>query len=319
MSARSSHKHAGGHGKHKASASSSNHHLSSDPTSFLFLINELLLPENDCHRKGDDWYNLEPPAVPRGFAGEKIGSVLKYQNGQISEVAGYSWCRGDFDITSGAWPAGRLERRNWDGSPMLSEDGSVQQAVLYKQLAVFSCNPLLPIAVLVGDPLSASSLARVPLLFFHPTNQSGISQVVHPDSLAGQGSAMCKYVAGSSPSWMPSLVPKTYRNPYDTVPSRGLSGELPIILGLMAFSEATPEGEDAARRISRRIFLEDRRWRNGEWHHSAAPKGYARSTGENPRGFLVTVFYDPENEEYSNYHSLFDMEWSRVIVRDSRR
>ncbi|PTB69417.1 hypothetical protein BBK36DRAFT_1137854 [Trichoderma citrinoviride] len=310
MSAGGSHKHAGGNGKHKASASSSNHQLNHDPSSFLFVINELIVRDDDSHNKGDDWYNLEPPSEPRGFADETIGTVMRYHNGEVTEAPGYRWHRDGFDVTRNAWPPGHLNNLY-----MLTDDGNYQRAVVYKQLAVFSCNPLLPIAILIGDPLSASGLARVPLLFHHPRDQEGVSHAVHPDSLASQGGAMCKFVAGSSPSWMPSLVPETYRNPYHPGPSRGLSGELPIILGLMAFSEAASEGEEAARRI----FLDGRRWRNGEWHHSAAPRGYARSALEKPRGFLVTVFFDPENEAYSNVEYLYNMEWRRVIIRESKR
>ncbi|TFB04248.1 hypothetical protein CCMA1212_004107 [Trichoderma ghanense] len=315
MSARGSHKHAGANGKHKASASSSNHQLSHDPGSFLFVINELVVKDDDRYNRGDDWFNREPPSEARGFEGEITGTVMRYHNGQVTEARGYRWLRGDFDTTRNAWPPGYLYRYDSDGSPMLSDDGNFQCATMHNQLAVFSCNPLLPIAIFVGDPLSARSLARVPLLFHHPEAQPGVSHAVHTDSPAGQGGGMRKFVAGASPSWMPSLVPKTYRNPYDPVPSRGLSGELPIILGLMAFSEATSEGDEAARRI----FLEEGRWRNGEWHHSAAPRGYARSAQDKPLGFLVTVFYDPENEAYSNQQYLLDMEWRRVIVRESRR
>ncbi|EGR49365.1 uncharacterized protein TRIREDRAFT_106467 [Trichoderma reesei QM6a] len=315
MAARGTHKHAGGNSKHKVSASSSNLQLSHDPRSFLFVINELTLHDDDRLHRGDDWYNRVPPSEPRCFDREITGTVMRYHNGQVTEARGYQWLRGDFDITRNAWPTGYLYRYDSADSPMLTVDGNFQCASVYKQLAVFSCNPLLPIAVLIGDPLSASSLARVPLLFHHPDHQPGVSHAVHPDSRLRGGGVMCKFVAGASPSWMPSLVPKTYRNPYEPGPSRGLSGELPIILGLMAFSEARSEGED----IARRIFLEDNRWRNGEWRHAATPKGYARSALENPLGFLITVFYDPENEEYSNEERLDDMEFGDVIVRDSRR
>ncbi|KAL7823739.1 hypothetical protein V8C26DRAFT_1799 [Trichoderma gracile] len=315
MSVRGTHKHAGSNSKHKSSSSSSNLQLSHDPSSFLFVINELIVNDDDRLHVGDVWYNREPPAEPRGFEREITGTVMRYHNGQVTEARGYRWLRGEFEATRNAWPPGNLYRYDLNDSPMLTDDMNFQCAEVYKQLAVFSCNPLLPIAVLVGDPLSAISLARVPLLFHHPEHQPGVSHAVHPDSLAREGGVMCKFVAGASPSWMPSLVPKTYRNPYEPGPSRGLSGELPIILGLMAFSEARSEGED----VARRIFLEENRWRNGEWRHAAAPKGYARSALENPLGFLVTVFYDPENEAYSNEDYLYDMEWRGVIVRESRR
>ncbi|KAL7811696.1 hypothetical protein V8C44DRAFT_92872 [Trichoderma aethiopicum] len=315
MSARGSHTHVGSNGKHKASASSSNFQLGQDHTSFLFVINELVVHNDDRLNVGDYWYNREPPREPRGFEREITGTVMRYYNGQVTEAHEYRWFRGDFNESRHAWPPGSLYKYDSDGSLTLTDDGNFQCAEMYKESAVFSCNPLLPIAVLVGDPLSDSSLARVPLLFQHPESQKGVSHAVHPDSKAREGRRMCKFVAGTSPSWMPSLVPKTYRNPYDLEPSRGLSGELPIILGLMAFSEAKVEGGD----IARRIFLEESRWRNGKWHHSLAPRGYVRSALENPRGFLVTVFLDPENQAYSTEESLYNMEWRQVIVGESRR
>ncbi|PTB78694.1 hypothetical protein M440DRAFT_267934 [Trichoderma longibrachiatum ATCC 18648] len=318
MSARGSHSHVGSNGKHKASASSSNFQLGQDHSSFLFVINELVVHNDDRFNVGDDWYNREPPREPRGFEREIPGTVMRYYNGQVTEAYEYRWFRGEFDESRHAWPRGSLYKYDSDGSLALTDDGNFQCADMYKESAVFSCNPFLPIAILVGDPLFDSSLARGPLLFQHPESQKGVSHAVHPDSCAGRGGAMCKFVAGASPSWMPSLVPKTYRHPHrphTPPPSRGLSGELPIILGLMAFSEASSEGEEAARRI----FLEERRWRHGKWHHSEAPKGYARSSQETPRGFLVTVFFDPENEAYSTEESLEAMEWKQVIVGESRR
>lgn len=45
----------------------------------------------------------------------------------------------------------------------------------------------------------------------------------------------------------------------------------------------------------------------------------ARSAEDDPRGFLITVLFDPENQDYSNEASLWAMEWNEVIVRESRR
>ncbi|UKZ72701.1 hypothetical protein TrVFT333_000335 [Trichoderma virens FT-333] len=294
--AKSSHKHAGGHGKHSsssgASASTSNHHLEYDPRSFLFVINELRVRSDINWHQGDEFYNLLPPAQPNEYAGEIPGRVMRYHNGQVTEALGYRWYRGGFNEP--AWPPG------------------------YVQLAVFSCNPLLPIVVFNGDPLSAFSLPRTPLLFFHPPSQPELSQAVHPDSPMEQGPGPCKYVAGANPSWMPSLVPTTYSNPYNTNPSRGLAGELPIVLGLMAFSGPMNPGGEAVTRTFLGEGGHRGRWRDGQWHRTEAPQGYPRSAEETPRGFLVTVLCDPENED-SNEETLMQMEWSGVIVRESRR
>lgn len=194
-----------------------------------------------------------------GFEPEIPSCVMRYQSGQVTVAREYEWRRGDVQGT--AWPPGGV-------FPV----GAEEQLDLYKQLAVFSCNPHLPIAVLNGDPLSARGLYRSPLFFFHPPTRPGLSQATHPESVIEElGPGMCKYVAGSNPSWIPSLVPKTYRNPYNpTDRSSGLGGELPIILGLMAFSG--PRSEQGGS-VEQTFLGDGGRWRGGRWHHSAAPQG----------------------------------------------
>lgn len=216
---------------------------------------------------GDPWYNRVPPTEPRGFAGEIPSYVMRYHNGQVTAARGYGWWRGEFD--GAAWPPGIICMVGADGNPVYTDEGQLQYCQRYKELAVYSCNPLLPIVVDNGDPLSSTAaLDRSPLLFFHPPSQTGVSQAVHPDSPMSQGPAPCKYVAGASPSWISSLVPRTYRNPYTAVASVGLAGELPIVLGLMAFSEHSSVTQ---------TFLGDGaahgRWRGGFWCHNEAPKG----------------------------------------------
>ncbi|KAL7945371.1 hypothetical protein V8C42DRAFT_55721 [Trichoderma barbatum] len=318
--AKSSHKQAGGHNKHpdrsRASASASNHHFNYHPRSFLFVINELTVRDDDSWHIGDEWYNLLPPTEPNHFTGENPGIVMRYQNGQVVEAPGYEWSRGAFN--GNEWPPGHVLMYNSDGSPMLADVETQQCAAMYKQLAVFSCNPHLPIAVLNGDPLSASSLPRTPLLFFHPPSQQGRSQAVHPDSPMERGPGPCKYVAGASPSWMPGLVPTTFQNPYNLDPSDGLAGELPIVLGLMAFTESTTVHREAVTRTFLGYDGHLGKWRDGQWYRTEAPQGYALSALENPRGFLVTVFYDPQNPVYSNERSLWELEWHDVIVRERR-
>ncbi|KAL7795294.1 hypothetical protein V8C37DRAFT_37506 [Trichoderma ceciliae] len=312
----SSHKHAGGHGRRpdrsRPTASSSSHHVDYDPTTFLFVVNELRVRLDEDLINGDPWFNRVPPTQPSGFEGEIPGCVMRYHNGQVTEAPGYAWAREGFQGTS--WPRGYVYLYGPDGVPYYT-DGDLKRATMYRELAVFSCNPLLPIVVDNGDPLSSNTaLDRSPLLFFHPPSQPGVSQAVHPDSSMELGPAPCKYVAGASPSWIPSLVPKTYRNPYNAIPSVGLAGELPIVIGLMAFSE--PGGDEQGESVTQ-TFLGGR-WSGGQWHHTAAPRGYARSTAEDPRGFLVTIYYDPENPAYSTEDRMFDLQWKRVLVRDHR-
>lgn len=222
---------------------------------------------------GDPWYNRVPPTRPSGFAGEIPSYVMRYCNGEVTVAHGYTWWRGDF--LGAAWPPGYVCMIGADGNPVYTDQGHLQCAERYKELAVFSCNPLLPIVVDNGDPLSTSAaLDRSPLLFFHPPSQPGVSQAVHPDSPMEPGPAPCKYVAGADPSWIPSLVPRAYRNPYNAVPSAGLAGELPIVLGLMAFSEP---GDREDHTPVTQTFLGDGvahgKWHRRCWTHNAAPQG----------------------------------------------
>ncbi|KAF3077360.1 hypothetical protein CFAM422_000368 [Trichoderma lentiforme] len=309
--AKGSHKRAGD-GRH------STNNLHPDPRSFLFVINELKVTKDDNYNEGDDWFNHIPRKNSSGYEGETPGRVMRYHNGEVREARGYGWYRDDFNEP--AWPAGGVLMYNPD-----TEDGTPQYVAVYKQLSVFSCGPFLPIVVINGDPLTADpdplsndSPSRMPLMFHHPSHQRGISHAVHPESSMQPGPGPRKYVAGANPSWMPSLVPTIYSNPYNPDPSNGLAGELPIILGLMAFSES----KDVEGALDR-TFLGDGvhrgKWRDRQWHRTEAPRGYVLSAEKNPRGFLITVLFDPENPEYSNVSSLMAMEWTEVIVRESRR
>ncbi|RFU76168.1 hypothetical protein TARUN_6073 [Trichoderma arundinaceum] len=295
-----SHQQVGGHDGHL------NHNIDYntdyDQTSFLFVVNKLCVKFDENLTNGDCWYNRIPPTEPSGYEREIPSRVMRYENGQVTEAFGDRWAREG--PQGGTWPPGRVCATDAHGREC--------HPTMYKQMAVFSCNPLLPIVVVNGDPLSAAEkLARSPLLFFHPPSQPGVSQAVHPDSLMDHGPPECKYVAGASPSWIPSLVPETYRNPHNVVPSVGLAGELPIVLGLMAFSLPT-EGE--AEESVTRTFLSGL-WQNGQWHHTGAPQGYALSASDHPRGFLIAIFYDPKNP-YSTQESISNMERNSVIVRD---
>ncbi|KAL8922276.1 MAG: hypothetical protein Q9208_005246 [Pyrenodesmia sp. 3 TL-2023] len=101
--------------------------------------------------------------------------------------------------------------------------------------------------------------------------------------------------APGSRHWMPQLVPEIYN--YDSrqiaaVPtSAGLIGDLPILFGLVAFS-APPE------QLSRVMIS---CMRPNAWiHHNYA---HSRDT---ERGMVITVYFDPSNEDSSN-KKLLDM------------
>lgn len=191
---------------------------------------------------------------------------MRYYDGQVSEARGYHWYR------DAQYPAGQLLRLDQHGNYMV--DPATQcciPAAEYKTFSVAACNPLLPIMVYDQDPLVSPTGGWELLRLFHPRgNHTGLSQVVTLDSPMGEGGAPVRYAAGKSPSWMPGLLPKTYRSPISNAPeSQGLGGELPIILGLMALSpRRDPSGND----LTNQMFLERNVWRQNVWHGDT-PKG----------------------------------------------
>ncbi|KAJ4321274.1 hypothetical protein N0V84_005408 [Fusarium piperis] len=166
------------------------------------------------------------------------------------------------------------------------------------------------------DPLVSSEgwdLLRI----FHPPVYRGLSQVVTLESPMANGGAPVRYVAGRSPSWIPGLLPRTYRSPSANAPdSRGLGGELPIILGLMAL---TPEQNKESNDSTNQLFLGRNGWRRNEWRGgNDAPKGYPDTAQDDPCAFLVKVFLDPDNP-MSTAEYLKWVEWNDILVRDQSR
>ncbi|UPK95205.1 hypothetical protein LCI18_006140 [Fusarium solani-melongenae] len=190
---------------------------------------------------------------------------MRYSNGEVSEAQGYHWYR---DSSHGT---GFLVRLDASGNFIVDPTtGYCQTATEYSKFAVFACNPLLPLMVTDSDPLLQTGNWEL-LRIFHPPGNRGLSQVVTLESPMREGRAPVRYVAGRNPSWIPALIPKTYRSPIHHSPdSRGLGGELPIILGLMALTaESNPSGNDAVNTV----FLERRAWRRQEWRGGDTPRG----------------------------------------------
>ncbi|KAF5013438.1 hypothetical protein FDECE_550 [Fusarium decemcellulare] len=278
---------------------------------FLFVVNKLVIdvPEVDIYN------HLIPPTTAHGYKGEVPSVAMRYRDGEITLAAGYQWYRDTTTVPA----QGKLLCSNGNNGWVSDEAGNFWGAQEYKTFAVAACNPLLPIMVVDQDPLANHSTGCWELLrIFHPPREgplAGVSQVATPESPMGHGGNPVRYVAGRSPSWMPSLLPKTYRSPTSSAPpSRGLGGELPIILGLMALSAENDENNTAINEV----FLgHGRRWRNGEWRGNDSPKGYPDTAQDDPRVFLVKVFYDPEYLTYSNEQMLHWFQWQNTVVRES--
>lgn len=191
---------------------------------------------------------------------------MRYLDGEVSEAVGYHWYRDSSDAK------GYLFRLDTSGNYILDPStDSYMAAQEYKTFAVFACNPLLPIMVTDMDPLVYESHWDLLRIFHSRGIQSGLSQVVTLQSPMADGQGPVRYVAGKSPSWVPGLIPETYRNPSSHAPaSLGLGGELPVILGLMALNERPlSRGQNEANEV----FLEKQQWRNGRWRGNKVPRG----------------------------------------------
>jgi hypothetical protein len=154
----------------------------------------------------------------------------------------------------------------------------------------------------------------------------GVSEVVTRASL---------YAAGRSADWIPSLLPLKYANPFADAPhSRGLAGELPVILGLMGLSQPPGQGtiDDA---FMRGFWRDDKKWRCPLTHNQGmsvisfviltvplVSKAFLLTAkldaipgpDQDPRALLVQVCFDPENPTGSNEQTLSSLEWGQIIV-----
>lgn len=211
---------------------------------FLFVVIELnptFNPYADTYH--DQWGNILPPDSPQYYGLEKVGAVFRYSDGSISLAEGYTW----FRPSNGDQGYIMSNRQN--------DDGDWAKPTHYKTQAAFACSPLLPLLVVGTDPSVNSTFFRHGyssavcdkptstegdgadkswdlLHFCHPGESSrGISQA----SLGGSGRV---YLAGKDADWMHALIPLPFHNTRQdiTVPqATGLSGELPLVIALMAF------------------------------------------------------------------------------------
>lgn len=266
--------------EHKPKSNRSQGHSSSSGSSrnvslsFLFVVNELIV-NHDEHNGGvrvrnDDWWNITPPIRAQGYSHEIPSKVMRWRDGAVSEARNWQWGR---PATQPGQP--KADGLLWTPQP----DGTAYYADLYKRFTVFSCSPFLPVVVADGDPSAHDNTRMTPLLFFRPPRDNrmrGTSQAVTDESEMDAGPGPAKYTAGRHPSWIPSLVPPTYATQEHSAPkSAGLGGELPIVIGLMAFSEAG----DRANLTNRtdEIFLgspgHHGRWHDLRWTHNHRPTG----------------------------------------------
>ncbi|KAK0716421.1 hypothetical protein B0T21DRAFT_386732 [Apiosordaria backusii] len=131
--------------------------------------------------------------------------------------------------------------------------------VVYRQASIFSCCSHLPVIVGPGDAsLGNSRIMRQDLdsdtVFYWsllPICRWKADSNITYVTTEGRGGS---FVVGRNPSWVPSLVPQIYANPGANVTSGGLSGDLSVLIGLMAFH--------GRRRRASEVFSSQR------WHHN---------------------------------------------------
>ncbi|SPO00745.1 uncharacterized protein DNG_03493 [Cephalotrichum gorgonifer] len=267
--------------------------------SFLFVVVKLkvvYLQQPEC----DSWGNVSPPTDYDHYThGEDPSRVMRYADGRVTPADEYYWVReGD---------------RN---GQICSETHDYPTP--YKIQTVFSCNPFLPIVVADGDISVPPDDGQRPrwefLTFVHAssthTTKYDISLAVGKGS---HGGGRRRYVAGSAHSWVPSLVPKGFvRRRAGSSPSRGLGGELPIVLALMSFYE--PLGATQEERMENVFYGENARWSGGIWRGSHEPRGYSNDE-DTPNGFVVYVFLDNLHNPYGSTPEALELFESGVIVR----
>lgn len=188
---------------------------------------------------------------------------MRYENGNISAAAGCQWYR-------------QVDGGRHSGSIYYSgEGGATIEAILFRNSAVFACNPLLPIMVCPADPFCTPTRGGWELLqIHHPSALPGVSQVAFEDSELPHGPGLVRYIASSQPAWMPSLLPMTYKWPHNRTPRPpgGLGGELSIILGLMALTAEPDRTNQNQNTNTTFLGTRDRapRWANSRWSCSRA-------------------------------------------------
>ncbi|KAK1762186.1 hypothetical protein QBC33DRAFT_289854 [Phialemonium atrogriseum] len=285
---------------------------SSDNVDFLFVVNELRTHDTGDGLERDLWNDVIPFSSPNDYAEEAPGRVFRYRNGEVTDVGqDYLWIRPGRGQEGCIW--------KWDAL-----DQSSQPMDVYKTYSVFRCWRFNPI-IWTGSDVSVPSTERpgapgaqfFSLHFRSPPGgvseiwpSAGPNEAVQSPSVSEIWPPAFRYVAGRDPSWMPSLVPQQYSNPFADAPrSQGLRGELPVILGMMALAQ------------SQSLFYPPTQWRKRQWHRAPQTGEEDLNPGpdEAPRGVLVQICLDPQGGEGSTAADLHKFEWYTNVVKDAPR
>ncbi|KAK4196781.1 hypothetical protein QBC40DRAFT_351542 [Triangularia verruculosa] len=292
-------------------------------TSFLFVVNELnpnYEPQDGFELQGDgmlrdQWLNPMPPERADEYLDESPGLVFRYRQeqhgGVVTPASEYRWHR------PSRGQEGRIVR--------VDEEGIITgHPTIHCQASIFSCNSHLPVIVGSGDASLGHSRIRrqasdVDTVFYwtllHICRRDDNSTV---SSVTTEGRGL-PWAVGSNPSWIPSLVPRIYANPNAGVESGGLSGDLSVLIGLMAFHGRVGWASEV---------FSSQRWHHNRWTGSQhAPAHVPRTQEDSPRGFFVQVCLDNlvwglEDCEENNISAqecsqcISGLEWHSILVRE---
>lgn len=228
-------------------------------TSFIFIVNELHVREHDdggpeprYTKETQDWL---PPQKKSGFWPQKFGTIYRFKDGVITRANGYGW--NPVPIVANAddtvpYASGFVVKDNGDGT--------FKKLDYYNSASMMYCNNFLKFMAARGDVTARDIFEMedewLPLMFDHNPNHVSYLRT------AGQHKHLA---APGHKDWLKQLLPVAYDYNTDIrrhkpVPkSGGLTGDLPLIIGLVAFSCMTPEELD-------KVLREQRSWRNGRWH-----------------------------------------------------
>lgn len=220
--------------------------------SFLFIVNDLTTNDDPDQpgsipqrRINGRWH---PPEVPQGFYAQQPGDVYRWSNGAVTLAGGYYWTAQSTENANGTIYT--------NGS-----NGGFIWPQYYRAATVFFCNRFDLFFTAVGDAGTrvmadcGPEETWQPLTFLHENNNSYVQHAGDEEHLAVRQAA-----------WLEQLLPNAYRRESRSGPSTGgLSGLLPIIIALVAFSCAT---EDFYR-----ILIDERAWRGHRWVPHSRPHG----------------------------------------------
>lgn len=212
------------------------------PTSFLFVVNELVCNEN--FQQADNFGRWLPPQQPGGYASQVVGRIYRWTDGDVSIAQGYRW------ENRRAYTPGNAE------------------LVIHDYMTTFYCNNFLRFLTAPGDATTRNfATADVPNDRWYTLSfDNNSSPIARLDYTASDG-YMEGY--GSTGTFVDELGIGPYMDneaePQDP-PLDGLAGKLAMLIALIAFSCRPGD--------LHQVLTHDRAWRHRRW--AGHPRNHGR-------------------------------------------